>query len=275
MAEIPKLPKAKYVKNGAYSSAYFTLGEKGNEPLLLCHGLAASGLQFVADAHFFASRGYYVIVPDLRGLGRSKTPDDRKESDFSFSFLASDLLAILDKEGIAQVNWVGNSLGGILALYIMGFSKERIKSLVTFGTAFSLDVPEVFIPILEFGSKNLGNKISAQLGARSTSSNKQAQDIIYEMLLEVDMFVVIAIAKYVRNYDLIKNALSFNRPILLIRGLSDVAINITLKPTINAMKHQPNFTLIDIKNAGHCANLDQPELVRQAILEFLDKSNAG
>ncbi len=266
---LPVLPKAKYVKNGEYESAYFTLGKKGNEPILLCHGLAASGLQFVTDAHFFAEKGYFVIVPDLRGLGRSKTPETRKESDFSISNLASDLIKILDKEEIKEVNWVGNSLGGILALSIMGSNPNRLKTFISFGTAYKLSVPQAFIPLLKFSSENVSKEISAQVGARSTSSNKNAQAIIYAMLVDVDMWVVVNIANYVHNYDFIPNALKFKKPMLLIRGSTDHAVNVALKPTLEAMKDQPNFTLIDIKKAGHCANLDQPEKIRQVILDFL------
>jgi len=269
MSELPKLPEAKFVKNGDYTSAYFVLGDEGAEPLVLCHGLAASGLQFVNDAHFFAKKGFRVIVPDLRGLGRSITPSDRKVSDFSISNLASDLIAILDKEKIKTTNWVGNSLGGILALSIIGSNKNRLKSLISFGTAYSLNVPRASIPILQFSSDAVGKEISAQLGARATSPDKDAQLVIYAMLRDVDMWVVIAIATYVRNYDFIPNALSFEKPMLMIRGSRDFPVNQALKPTLDAMKNKENFTLIDVKKAGHCANLDQPEKVQEIILEFL------
>ncbi len=269
MPEIPILPKAKFAKNGEYESAYFTLGEKGAEPILFCHGLAANGLQFVEDAQFFADKGYFVIVPDLRGLGRSKMPKNRKESDFSIPHLVKDLLNILDKEKIEKINWVGNSLGGILALYIMGLDKKRLKTFTSFGTAYKLNVPQAFIPILKFGSESLGKEVSAQIGARATSSNPKAQAIIYEMLKNVDMWVVINMAKYVRHYDFIPNALQYENPILMIRGLSDFAVNAALKPTLKAMEGRDNFTLIDVKNAGHVANLDQPEKLREIILQFL------
>ena len=269
MPELPILPDAKYVKNGEYESAYFTLGDKGDEPLLLCHGLAANGLQFVEDAKFFAAKNYYVIVPDLRGLGRSKMPPNPKERDFSIPNLASDLIAILDKEKIDEINWVGNSLGGILALFIIGSSPKRLKSLITFGTAYNLDVPEALIPMLKFGTESLGKEISAQIGAKAISLNKDAQAIIYEMVLKADIFVVISIAKYVREYNFITNALSFEKPILFIRCSTDFAVNAALKPTLEAMQNCSNFTLIDIKGAGHVANLDKPKELRQAILDFL------
>jgi pimeloyl-ACP methyl ester carboxylesterase len=271
--KMPILPEAKFVKNGEFTNAYFTLGDKGAEPLVLCHGLAASGLQFVMDAHFFADKGYYVIVPDLRGLGRSITPKSRQISDFSLSLLTQDLLIILDEEKINSTHWVGNSLGGILALLMMGRDKERLKTFTSFGTAYSLNVPHAFIPLLQYGYDILGHNISAQLGARATSPDPNAQLIIHAMLMEADMWVVKAIGENVRHYDFIPNALAYEKPMLLIRGARDIPVNQVLKPTIEAMKNRDNFTLIDIKKAGHCANLDQPEKMRQVILEFIDANN--
>jgi len=268
-AELPELPKAKFCKNGDYESAYFVLGEDSATPLVLCHGLAANGLQFINDAHYFASRGYKVIVPDLRGLGRSKTPVDRHESDFTISLLASDLIAILDQEKITSTHWVGNSLGGILALFIIGKNPDRLKSLITFGTAYKLDVPQLIIPIMQYGYDLLGPNTSAQLGAHATSPNANAQLVIYDMLVNADMWVVKAIGNYVRKYNFIANALTYKKPILMIRGLNDHPVNQALKSTLDAMKNQSNFTLIDVKKAGHCANLDQPEQMRIIISDFL------
>ncbi len=266
---LPILPEAKFSKNGNYENAYFTLGKRKNPPLLLCHGIGANGLQFVDDAHFFAKKGFYVIVPDLRGLGRSKTPKERKESDFSIPNLAADLLAILDKEKIEKTYWVGNSLGGILGLAIMGIDAMRINKFISFGTAYKLNVPEIFIPIVKFGSESLGKEMSAQLAARATSLNKRAQLIIYTMLRDVDMFTVISIAKYVRNYDFIPNALKFSGEILLIKCSLDFAVNQVLGATLKAMERKENFYLFNVKNAGHVGNLDQPEEIRKAILDFI------
>ncbi len=266
---LPTLPPAKYVQRENHKSAYFTLGEKGNEPLLLCHGLAANGLQFVRDAHFFAKKGYFVIVPDLRGLGRSTRAKIIIKQDYSITALASDLTAILDEEQIKEINWVGNSLGGILALSVLGTNKQRIKSLISFGTAYSLDVPEPVVPFMQFIYALAPREMMAWLGARVTCWEEDAQAIIYQMLLDADLEVVLAIAEHVRQYNLIDNALDFDGKILLVRGLRDVLVNHALKPTLKAMQTRSNFSLVDIEKAGHCANLDQPDKLRRVILDFL------
>ena len=56
-----------------------------------------------------------MLVPDIRGHGRSGAPAGLRAEDFSIPRLASDMIALLDDAGAAAVDWVGNSLGGIIA----------------------------------------------------------------------------------------------------------------------------------------------------------------
>lgn len=268
-ARVPQLPVARYVEREKHNSAYFVLGEQHTTSLVLCHGLAASGLQFVSDAHYFASKGYKVIVPDLRGLGRSSRAKTIRQEDYSIKALASDLIAILDEEKIEKTHWVGNSLGGILALSLLGTNKERLISFTSFGTAYSLDVPEPVVPFMQFIHAMAPREMMAWLGARATCWEEEAQAIIYQMLKDADLEVVMAIAEHVRQYDLIENARNFAGPILMIRAVRDVLVNHALGPTLDAMRGRPNFHLVDIDKAGHCANLDRPEKMQTIISDFL------
>ena len=52
-----------------------------------------------------------VLVPDLRGFGRSDAPD----GDYSKHSLAADVLALLDREGIERADVVGHDWGGWIA----------------------------------------------------------------------------------------------------------------------------------------------------------------
>jgi len=266
---IPEYPPASFVGVGDYRIAYFITGPTGGQPLVLCHGLAASGLQFVNDAAFFAEHGFRVIVPDLRGHGRSTGPVRHAQKDFTIDRLAKDMVAVLDDAGVGAADWVGNSLGGILALSLMGTDPQRLKRFISFGTAYKLDVPKVVVPFMQLSHKIIGTEMMARLGAPMTCKGKNAQAIIYAMLRNLDADAIMRIAKSVECYDLIANARKFSNPILLLRGDQDRTVNLALKPTLEAMEPRDNFSVLDIKNAGHCANLDQPNKVRRAVLEFL------
>lgn len=239
--------------------------------IVLCHGLAAGGLQFANDARFFAKQGFRVIVPDLRAHGQSKIPELQELSidDFTIETLANDLLAILDKEGVEQTHWVGNSLGGILALYILGSDPGRIVDLVTFGASFTLQLPSFLIPAVKFASKFMRRKHQDEYIARITTKNPDARAIIYQMLKTADRKSVYLIAQNLTNYDLSYNAFESESAILMLRPQGDIMINQAQKESLEIMEQKSNFFVKDIANAGHCANLEQPRIVREAILDFV------
>ncbi|MCS6762588.1 MAG: alpha/beta hydrolase [Candidatus Devosia symbiotica] len=49
------------------SLRYRDAGPLAGPTIVLCHGLAAGGNQFEVNAAHFATLGYRVLVPDLRG----------------------------------------------------------------------------------------------------------------------------------------------------------------------------------------------------------------
>lgn len=262
------MPRPCFVTRGAFRIAYSVFGDPADTPLVICHGLAAEGAQFGADAAFFAEQGFYVLVPDLRGHGRSISPDTRRDSDFTIAELAGDLVAMLDAEEIAATHWIGNSLGGILAYQIIADTPERLLSLVTFGTAQTLDVPG-WLPVLsDLGQRVAGKKLSAKVTALMTSSHPPARRLIETILARIDRDAVMRVTRNLVRYDLRSAARSCHRPMLMLRGDRDKAVNAALGPTLANMRDVMNFELVEISGAGHCANLDKPEAVRSEIMRF-------
>lgn len=83
-------------------------------PLVLLHGFTASGAMWfdTGVAAALAEQGRHVIVPDLRGHGRSAAPDE--PSAYPPDVLAEDTLALLDHLGLGpgDHDLAGYSLGG-------------------------------------------------------------------------------------------------------------------------------------------------------------------
>ena len=263
------MPQVRSVQRGAYRIAYSVFGSPDAIPLVICHGLAAEGAQFRDDAEWFAARGFFVLVPDLRGHGRSVSPDRREDADFSIASLAGDLVAILDQEGIAETHWVGNSLGGILAYGIIRTAPERLASLVTFGTAQNLNVPRYLPALSELAQRLAGPGLSAWVTAQMTSSVPEARSLIQTILRRIDRDAVMRVTRNLLDYDLRAAARGFGKPMLMLRGDQDRAVNAALGPSLANMAGADSFRLVDIAGAGHCANLDRPQEVRSEILTFL------
>jgi len=95
------------------------------QPLLLLHG----GLGIGDDwRHVFPSDpdGYRVIVPDLRGHGRSTNP----AGTFTIRQCAHDVIALLDRLEIPQARAIGLSLGAKTLLHMATAQPARIEAMV-------------------------------------------------------------------------------------------------------------------------------------------------
>ena len=256
------------ITDDAIEIAYGDFGPADGQTIVLCHGLCASGRQFAADADYFAGLGYRVLVPDLRGHGRSGKPAGLAAEDFTIPRLAADMVAMLDDAEVNDVHWVGNSLGGIVALSMVELAASRFRSLATFGTSYRLALPPIVPEIFPLIYKLFGRGIVSGVTAQVTTDNVCARKLVKEMLADFDPHAGRAVAENVRRYDLIANAQAYTGPILMIRGGRDRAVNAALGKTLKAMNGRANFTRVDLKTAAHCANLDEPDAVRGTLLDF-------
>lgn len=103
---------------------YFEERGRGT-PLLLLHG----GMGIGADwKHVFPEdpAGYRLIIPDLRGHGRSTNPS----GTFTFRQCARDVLALLDHLGVRRVKAIGLSMGAKTLLHVATACPPAIEAMV-------------------------------------------------------------------------------------------------------------------------------------------------
>jgi pimeloyl-ACP methyl ester carboxylesterase len=99
-------------------------------PLLLLHGGGGIGANWnliFPDT----PAGYRLIIPDLRGHGRSTNPSGQ----FSFRQLALDVLALLDHLGIERCKAIGLSLGAKTLLHVATRQPNRIEAMILISAA--------------------------------------------------------------------------------------------------------------------------------------------
>ncbi len=97
-------------------------------PVVLLHGFPDSGRLWRHQAPALAEAGFQVIVPDLRGYGRSDKPE--AVDAYSIPVLAGDVLAILAERGIAKAHVVGHDWGAGLAWALAAFAPDNVDHLV-------------------------------------------------------------------------------------------------------------------------------------------------
>ena len=102
---------------GGAEIAYQEVGD--GRPLVLMHGVTVSGAMWQrhGQAATIAARGYRVIMPDLRGHGRSAKPRD--PAAYPLDVLATDGLALVEQLGLDDYDLGGYSLGARIAVRML------------------------------------------------------------------------------------------------------------------------------------------------------------
>ena len=103
-------------------------------PLVLVHGWmdVAASYQFMVDALSDAfATGRTIIAPDWRGFGLTKSVADGEADNYWFPDYLADLDFLLDHYvQEQQIDLVGHSMGGNVAMIYAGVRPERIRRLV-------------------------------------------------------------------------------------------------------------------------------------------------
>ena len=115
-----------------YSKAYGNIKDK---PIIFIHGgPSGNSVLFEATtAKNLADKGFYVIVYDRRGEGRSID----SLAKFTYNEAFDDLNAILKHYNIEKANIIGHSFGGLVATLYANKYPEKVNALILAGALFS------------------------------------------------------------------------------------------------------------------------------------------
>lgn len=125
-----------------YSKAY---GNPKNEPIIYLHGgpgYNSIGFE-LTTAKKMSKNGFYVVVYDRRGEGRSKD----KNAKFTFQETFKDLTIIYKKYNLKKATLFGHSFGGIIGTLFAEKYPEKAKKLIL--VAAPLSMQETFLNIIK------------------------------------------------------------------------------------------------------------------------------
>ncbi|MGI5452398.1 alpha/beta fold hydrolase [Streptomyces sp. CA-249302] len=113
-------------------------GPVGAPALLLVHGWGGDGREWSPHAEALAER-FRVIVPDLRGHGRSEVPGLGNTP----AEMAADLAAVTEALGTGPVVAVGHSMGGQVVNLLAVRHPELVRSVIALDPAHGAHGAEV------------------------------------------------------------------------------------------------------------------------------------
>jgi pimeloyl-ACP methyl ester carboxylesterase len=111
-----------------FARDYAPEGAECGTPVLCLHGLTRNSADFDVLASRIAALGRRVIVPDMRGRGRSD--NDPVPDRYRPNIYVSDCEAWLDSLGVPRAVFIGTSMGGVITMLAAVMSPARIEAAV-------------------------------------------------------------------------------------------------------------------------------------------------
>ena len=97
-------------------------------PVVLLHGFPDSARLWRHQVPALSAAGFKVIVPDLRGYGRSDKPAEPEA--YAMRLLVNDVLAVMSAAGAERAHVVGHDWGAAIAWVVAARAPERVERLV-------------------------------------------------------------------------------------------------------------------------------------------------
>ncbi|MER6211827.1 alpha/beta hydrolase [Streptomyces sp. NPDC001642] len=131
---------------------------EGRRPLVLLHGgVQTVGLTFGAMLPTLSAERY-VIAPELQGHGHTADTD----RPLTIPDLACDVVALLDELGVRQADFIGFSLGGLVALELAVRHPERVGRIVPAASQYTQDGVHEEIRSSDFSSPRMPSRADFQ-----------------------------------------------------------------------------------------------------------------
>ncbi|MCC6394579.1 MAG: alpha/beta hydrolase [Bryobacterales bacterium] len=235
---------------------YYEVHGSGS-PLVLLHGFASSGEAWKRFAPEFA-KNHQVIVPDLRGHGRSTNPS----GEFTHKQAANDVFALLESLGIGRFAAMGISAGGCALLHMAISRPDKIEALVLIGT------PPYWV--------EQTRAIMRKYTPESMTANENTREL--KRLRQIHRYGDEQIKALMRQFSSFANSyddVNFTPPqlgtirarTLIVQGDRDEFIPLSL--AVLMRQSIRNSWLWIIPNAGHVAINSHPEEFVRIAADFL------
>lgn len=121
---------------------------RASKTALLVHGLTGWAGAFRALAgRLEGLEGWRLLAVDLRGRGETGTV----EGPAGIPVHVADLVALLDREGLAEVAVIGHSLGAMIGLHLAAHHPDRVSRLVLVdgGADVTPEIDAILAPVHE------------------------------------------------------------------------------------------------------------------------------
>lgn len=244
----------------------------------MLHGWAGSGRLWRFQQELADS--FRLVIPDLRGHGRSNTPTER----FILEDLASDIVTLFERLELNDAIFLGWSLGSQVALAAFPRLRERLAGLVLVGATARFTSTDGYPHGLQATEpRGMGLRLrrdfTGTMGeffrsmfAQGELTPEQEERIGREILAEGRLpapTAAHAALAILASTDLREKLPEIDRPVLIIHGSADAVCPPGAARYL--AERLPDARLVEFAGVGHAPSLSRPDQFNAVLREFLRK----
>jgi pimeloyl-ACP methyl ester carboxylesterase len=250
--EIQKEGKFKYIES-----------KGGAKNLLLLHGLFGALSNFEGIIEYFKGN-YNVIVPILP-IFELELPK------VSLDSLVQHIIEFVNYKQYEEVNVLGNSLGGHVALLYALAQPHKVKSITLTGSSglFENSMGNTFPARGNY--EFVKTKTESTFYDPTIATPELVNEVFEIVNAREKVMAVILIAKSAIRHNLENRLSDIKAPALLVWGNQDTIT----PPFVGDKFHEliPNSQLIKMDKCGHAPMMEHPEQFNEYLKTFLERVN--
>ncbi len=299
--------------NGVELEVFEAGQENRGNPIVLCHGWPEHAFAWRHQVPALVAAGYHVIVPNQRGYGNSSSPEE--VTAYDITHLTGDLAALLDHYGYMDAVFVGHDWGANVVWSLAQLHPSRVNKIINLALPYQARTEKPWIEFMEeiFGGDHYFVHFNRQPGVADAVLDQNAEQFLSNLLrknvplappepgmmminlakaelafgapvLSEDELAVLVAAfektgftasiNWYRNMDRNWHILAdvdpiIQQPALMIYGEKDM-----IPKSENLADFVPFVDVVSL-DCGHWIQQEKPHETNQAILKWLESSNAN
>jgi pimeloyl-ACP methyl ester carboxylesterase len=221
------------------------------------------------------SRDHKLILIDARGHGASDKPHNPEA--YEIGLMISDVVAVLDNEGVSKAGYFGYSMGGRIGFRIPQHSPNRFSSLILGGATYPIHGDEdaedetltnIYLALEASVKESPDNPMASYLARREKAAGQTLPPASRAVILSNDSYALQA-ANQAHRREVSPSALEvlprFNLPCLVFVGEADQRYLVAKE----CAKRIPDASFVSFSGLDHVQAFQRSDLVLPHVRRFL------
>jgi len=255
--------------------AYVDEGPREGTPIVFSHSLFFDHSMFDSHLARFTREGFRVVAYDHRNQGGSASAP---RAELDMDTLTEDAAALIEHLGLGKCHFVGNSLGGFIALRLAARHPDLLLSVAALGASAEEEYQlEQFAPLTDqlsaHGAEQMVDTLTyIMFGDTSLATRPELVAPWREFMTRLGPGIGDSAYGVIRRSRIIEELTGCRVPVLAIAGSEDHAYPQPISGVNIA--NATGGTEVTVEGAGHTVALEQADVVAEHLARHFAESSA-